>query len=348
MKSPRFWLLMVTTVALVLAVRPAAQFFLQREVQQRTGMRISMGKCRVNPLNGTIYVEDAKVECARSAATSGTSNLSRIEIGRLWTRQSLPDLMHGRWVAPVSLVDGYRDELLPADRAVVPRVHPITAPPAPPPPLHIEIPHHPALVELDRVRDQILQSYAADQSSLHTIGQRLTELDQRSIRFDNPLRDRDLIRESQLAVTSMRNDIGTIQASLLQPDALNAASESILKNIGSNSLLLGLDASPESLAVDAKWGNEARRLAEQWICSTVESIEHHLAFTASMSKRWLIGEYSRSQSPMMNPEVIVLRTQRAGLVTISDRPTRKIPCLHQFASAGRWYGMTNRIPLAAS
>ena len=297
MRSPRTWLLVICVVAIVVAIRPTGELLIRSEVLRHTGSRLTMDRLQFNMLSGGIAVEGATIEVGSYLNQNESSPQTTIKIAKIWSKGSLNKLLYRKLSAPVTVMDGVAVELSKADESQVPAVQPIT-----------QLVRDNTLLlapqqnafsdELDQAFRNTQDALNKDRSAFRQIETQLTAIEQRSLRLDNPLRDRELLLASQQSVTSLERELEQARDSLNQHRESFRQSSLTMPRSRSEGLALSPGnkklVSTEELA-DIK--TQARSLAEHLVCATVTRMKPYLGLSSSVTRHCLIDKSLReSQS----------------------------------------------------
>lgn len=293
MKSVRFWLLILGLFAAVLAIGPIGDWLIRTEFQRRTGTQLSMKKCQFNLLTGNFFIEGAIVEPMAGSEETSIGPSSSMQIAKLWSKGSLKQLLYRKVAAPITAMNGVALEVTDAEVRQVPAIHPVTQA-ALARPLVIHPNDQTSITEIEQAFQKAQSSLKDDRLAYDSIERQVMALEQQPFQFENPLRDRESVMAAQQRVASLRREL----------DQLQTAIERRMKNLqqsDANEPQSNSDASPvtDTIATTPeiekkKLEAHARFLTEKFICSSVEMLKPYLGLSASLARRWLITNHSKS------------------------------------------------------
>ncbi|MDZ4849142.1 MAG: hypothetical protein SGI77_07590 [Pirellulaceae bacterium] len=293
MKSVRFWLLVLGLFAAVLAIGPVGDWLIRTEFQRRTGTQLSMKKCQFNLLTGNLFIEGAIVEPMSGSEETSIGPSSSMKIAKLWSKGSLEQLLYRKLAAPITAMNGVALEVTDSEERQVPAIYPVTQA-AFAQPLVIHLNDKTSNSEIEQAFQNAQNSLKDDRLAYDSIARQVMALEQQPFQFENPLRDHASILAAQQRVTSLRREL----------DQLQTAIERRMENLqqsDANTQRVTSDESPvtdtvattpeiEMKMIEA----QARCLTEQFICSSVEMLKPYLGLSASLARRWLITNHSKS------------------------------------------------------
>ena len=294
MKSPRLWIVLFGTMVAALAIQPAGKLWLRTEIEQRTHSHLSIGHCQFNLLSGGLLIQGLRAE----HCSPGKSESSEIKIAKIWTKGSLNQLLYRKLSAPLTVMDGVALELSSADENPVPVVHPVS------------IVDNGLLSfnanQVQSVGDVLHQAFLSTQKGLQEnlsiherIAHQISELENRSLRIDNPLRDRDVVSTTQESILRLQQELKDsrliFQKSHDRFHEEYDASSRMIPCEKPTSTLSGLDCENEAKAID----NTAKNLTEHLVCSAVDQMKPYLGLSTVIVRQWLL-ENNQFDKPAKN------------------------------------------------
>ncbi len=298
MKSPRIWVLLIVMFVAVLAVQPAGELLIRSEVQRRTGSRLSMEKCSFNLLTGGLLIQGAKVENCVDHKSTDQNEPSPMKIAKIWAKGSLGQLLYRKLATPTTIMDGVALGLSPSDERQVPSVKPLTQMKLAQQILLAPVPKS-VSTELDQAFQIAQRAYRESISNFAAIDRQVEGLEKRSLQVDNPLRDREMLLDSQRTVASLQRELKGLQGLLEQnrESFMQASTTTPLLDVDqsyTSSISLGISIDEVSLQ------NDAKCLTEQLVCSTVAQMKPYLGLSHTFVRQCLVnlrdGESKRSSN----------------------------------------------------
>ena len=295
MKTASRSLLFFGVLASVYAIRPASEMLIRHEFQQRSGSRLSMDRCQINMLSGGMLIHGATLAPVEARDGETSIAASPIQIGMIWSKGTLSELLYRRFSAPVTVFDDMRLSINASEIAQVPEAQPVTST-LDDHGLLITSAANPFTEELDQAFQAAQQALGDQRSKFQQLEASLSELEARSLRIDNPLRDRQSLDAAQQRVVDWKRDLASLQPSSAGPrDAFLQTSASLAdamqdadESSDSNKLLGNTDSNQHQ-----QMATHAKRLTEQLVCEALASMKPYLAVSSSLTRQWLIDQHHR-------------------------------------------------------